>query len=107
MLDSACLSDLRRHKRVKTARTARIGVDNNWQNCVILDISGGGALLTVEAPFAAGTPVMLCDGDWGIFAATVTRCDGGTLAVRFGVPEGAKQGLIISLMLYLNGGMDP
>ena len=102
MFDTGCYTELRAHKRVQTAKPARVSIDASWHDCTIRDISGGGAFVEVEAPAAIGTPVVLCDEDWGIMAATVSRIYRRGFAVAFGVSETAKQKLIDRLTVYLN-----
>ncbi len=95
-------SELRTHKRVQTDKRARVAIGGIWHDCMIRDISGGGAFVETEACAPADAPVALCDEDWGLIAATVTRIHEDGFAVAFGVSDRGKRDLIDKLTAYLN-----
>ncbi len=102
MFTIGCQSELRTDRRLRTDKRARVAVGGLWYDCMIRDISGGGAFVETEARAPAEAPVALRDDDWGLIAATVTRIHEDGFAVVFGVSERGKRDLIDKLTAYLN-----
>ncbi len=102
MFTIGCQNELRSDKRVQTDKRARVAVAGLWHDCMIRDISAGGAFVETEARAPSAAPVALRDDDWGLIAATVTRVDEDGFAVVFGVSESGKRDLIDKLTAYLN-----
>lgn len=102
MAAAALAEDLRRYKRIKPGRRARLSVGSDWRDCEILDISGGGASIAVDSQGIDEPQVVLCDPELGLIAATVERRAPDGIVVAFGIDETAKERLIDRLMALLN-----
>ena len=96
--------DLRRHKRIRAAASARISIAGAWHDCWISNISGGGAFIEVQAQVEveAGDAVVLITKELGPLVATVQRLGQNGLSLTFGVAENAREELINRLTAYLN-----
>jgi hypothetical protein len=94
--------DARRFKRLKPERKAALQAGGAWLGCDIVEISGGGALIEVEALPPDTTHVVLCDADLGMIAATVERREQGRLALIFGIDQAEKERLTDTLTGLLN-----
>lgn len=94
--------DMRRYKRIRPGRKAMLSSGRRWQDCTIVDISGGGASVRVEESVPDDPYVVLCDADLGLIAATVDRREDGRLVLNFGIDDEAKGRLIDRLTGLLN-----
>ena len=107
MEETGCVSDLRRHKRIETRKAARLSVDDAWHDCVILDLSGGGAKVVVDQAIAPGTAVVLAEHELGFLAGVVQRNDDDGISLAFGVGPEARSRLIDRLAGFLNDSQQP
>lgn len=102
MQQTGCVSDLRKHRRVTIHRSARLSVADAWHDCILHDVSLGGAKLVVDAAIAVGTAVLLAEQDLGLIAATVQRIGEDGVSVAFGIDPASKSVLIDRLIGLLN-----
>lgn len=102
MEQTGCVSDLRGHRRIETRKAARLSVGDAWHDCVILDLSSGGAKLIVDLAIAPGTPVVLAEDGLGLLAAVVQRKDADGVSLAFGVGPEARSLLIERLAGFLS-----
>ncbi|MGF1609085.1 MAG: PilZ domain-containing protein [Kiloniellales bacterium] len=107
MEQTGCVSELRKHRRIVTRKAARLSVDEAWHDCVILDVSSGGAKVVVDQTIAPGTAVVLAEGELGFLAGVVQRNDDDGVSVSFGVGPEARSALIDRLAGFLSSDQQP
>jgi hypothetical protein len=100
---TGCVSELRKDRRIETRKPARLSVEDVWHDCLILDVSGGGARLLVDLAIAPGTTVVLAAEDLGLVAGVVQRSDNDGVSLAFGVGPEARGALLDRLAGFLNG----
>ena len=68
----------------ETRRTkAEIMIDEQWNDCVIVNISPSGAKLNIGLEVSRGKDVLIQIGEYGPFNATVAWCHGDEIGVKF------------------------
>jgi hypothetical protein len=91
-------ADRRRHARVGVMLMATLRATGGLYDCMVLDISRGGAKLTLGEPHAVGSAVSLVLGGFGTFRAEPVWQRGEILGLRFLDPPeaiaAALQGLV-------------
>lgn len=102
MLETACQPDLRHYPRIETHIAARLAVGDCWSDCMILDLSAGGARLQTDAELAEGATVILTSEEIGILAATVRRRSPDSVSLAFGLSGESKRALLDRLTRDLN-----
>jgi hypothetical protein len=76
----------RRHKRKPVLWSARVETETGTAECIILDLSLGGAKLRVPALAQAQQPVTLVIDRFGAINAEVAWCRSGEMGLRFTDP---------------------
>ena len=76
-------SERRRHKRKPVLWAARVETRSGATDCIILDLSLGGAKLRGTAPVAANQEVMLVIDRFGAVRAEVVWARSGHMGLRF------------------------
>jgi len=76
-------SERRRHPRVGVMLMAALRSANGMFDCIVLDISRGGAKLTLGEPHAIGNAVSLVLGGFGTFRAQPVWQRGDVMGIRF------------------------
>ena len=61
----------------------KIMIDELWHDCEIVDISPTGAKLRIDRKTSRGMAVFIKIGEFGPFSATVARCMGNEVGVKF------------------------
>lgn len=68
----------------ETLRTrAEIMIDEQWHDCVIINISASGAKLNIGLEVSRGKAALIKIGEFGPFNATVAWCRGDEIGVKF------------------------
>ncbi len=73
----------RQDPRVPVQQEARLELGDASHAAVVLNISGGGALVKTDAPAKAGDVVELAAKEWGRFRAEVRRVGDNGLGLMF------------------------
>lgn len=76
---------------------AEVMIDEQWLDCVIVDISPSGAKLQVSREVDWGKSVFIQLGEFGQFSATVVWCRGGEIGVKFDHDPLAMTSVMIGL----------
>lgn len=104
-------SERRRHLRKPVRQAARLLIAGGrlagrleehgvWHDCLILDISPGGAKVSVDAALELGASVRLEIGRFGRFAAEVAWIGAREFGLRFkGAPEEMSE-VVLGLAVY-------
>src|SRR5882724_857187 len=74
---------LRRYPRFKYEQPAILMVGDGQVDCVVHDISAGGALIAVSRTLKVGETVILALDSIGKLPAEIRHCDGGRAGLRF------------------------
>jgi chromosome partitioning protein len=74
---------LRRYPRFKYEQPAILMVGDGQVDCVVHDISAGGALIAVSRALKVGETVILALDSIGKLPAEIRHCDGGRAGLRF------------------------
>lgn len=83
MSDSDDMERNRNYPREVISIKTEIMIDGIWHDCELDDISPAGAMLRIERAISLGMVVILKFGEFGPFNATVVRCDGYEVGVKF------------------------
>jgi len=68
----------------ETLRTkAKIMIDEQWHDCVIINISPSGAKLNISLEVSRGKAALIRIGELGQFNATVAWCHDDEIGVKF------------------------
>lgn len=68
----------------ETLRTkAKIMIDEQWRDCVIINISPSGAKLNIGLNVSRGKTALIQIGEFGPFSATVAWCHDDEIGVKF------------------------
>ncbi len=98
-MPSTAADQRRAHERVASRAEVRIGTDDRWQECRLINISVGGARLQLAEPLAATQPILDIVG-YGRFRATVAWQQGNDVGIRFDHdPEEIAQ-VVVGLATY-------
>lgn len=81
--DEAMWDEKRRHKRKPVIWSARVETETGQAECIILDLSLGGAKLRVPAQAKAHQPVTLVIDRFGAINGEVAWCRSGQMGLRF------------------------
>src|ERR1700691_3402429 len=81
--DEAMWDEKRRHKRKPVLWSARVECDTSQAQCIILDLSLGGAKLRVAPQAKARERVTLVIERFGAINAEVAWCRSGQMGLRF------------------------
>ena len=76
----------RLHRRCSVLMSGTLVVDGEPHDCVVKNLSLGGARLSCDHPLAADLPVMLDIKRFGVFPATVVWRHNGEYGLRFTLP---------------------
>ncbi len=74
---------MRRYPRFKYEQPAVLVLSDGQTDCVVHDISAGGALIAISRPLKVGDNVTLSLDSIGKLPAEVRHCDGGRAGLRF------------------------
>jgi hypothetical protein len=74
---------MRRYPRFKYEQPAVLVLADGQIDCVVHDISAGGALVAMDRPLKVGDNVTLSLDSIGKLPAEVRHCDGGRAGLRF------------------------
>jgi hypothetical protein len=92
--------DKRQHKRKEALADARIEINGSWHDCRIINISEGGAKISIECQSHQGDAVQLHIGSFGNFRCVVAWCAKQELGVRFNHDPMEMGNLVMGLALY-------
>jgi hypothetical protein len=62
---------------------AEIMIDEQWHDCVIVNMSPSGARLNIALDVSRGKDAVIKIGEFGRFNATVAWCQGNEIGVKF------------------------
>lgn len=90
----------RGHPRRSRMVEARVMEDGKWHECRILNISAGGAKLSVGCDFTRGAPVVLEIGQFGQYRGSVIWANGQELGIKFGHDPAEMAEVVIGTAIY-------
>lgn len=93
----------RKYERVLVALEGAIYAAGVAQECQILDLSPGGALLRLGTPLSSQEELYLYIKGFGRFRARVVRSSGNEVALQFTVDNESMLGLLRGLSNYVKG----
>lgn len=90
----------RDYPRESLRAQARLSIDGEWHDCMIVNISSSGVKLTLGLRVVRGKDVVVRLGDFGDFKATVAWSQGGEIGLRFSHDPEEMTGVIIGMASY-------
>lgn len=97
-------ADRRRFQRVHVDLPGKLFLPAISQEyaCSVIDLSPGGANVTVEAPLTVETPIVLYVNTFGRFEGSIVRRDGDNAGIRFVSTALKRERTAEQLTLYMN-----
>lgn len=93
----------RRHERKKARYNAALIVDGDRHDCLIEDISPGGAKLVLDRYTPSGVDAVLSLGKLGDYPVTVAWARGGATGVQFLIDSDEAQRLVMAIAFHGTG----
>lgn len=95
----------RAFKRVPIALAGKLFLPatDTEQNCIVTDISMGGATLQADSELPVGTTLVLYLPHFDRFAGTITRCEADECGMRFDCSAAKRERTAEKIVAYLNG----
>lgn len=77
---------MRRYRRKPVIWAASLEASNGVFDCIVLDLSSGGARLKISEIVPLNEPAILAFGRFGTFPCTIVRSDLGEAGIQFSDP---------------------
>jgi hypothetical protein len=98
---------MRRYPRFHYERPAKLTVGGQEVDCIVNDISAGGALIRIAGPLSVGATVILTMPVVGRLAAEVRHRDGDRAGLRFTIDPRSQLNLVKQLSTVVTGSAGP
>jgi hypothetical protein len=94
---------MRRHRRKPVIWAASLEASNGVFDCIIFDLSSGGARMKVSGTIPLNEPAVLSLGRFGTFPCTIVRSSVGEAGVQFNEPPHVVIGRLGEILPLANG----